>query len=158
MTASKDTLVQVNFKTRNGTLINVYGNDEPSFDLGLAIIQDRIATFTEIEQQLSGAGVVGEQVALASVQPPAAAGVPDVAPAAPPAASWGQPPAPAPAAAFTAGAVRQCAHGVMTARSGQSARGRGRRTCARHPRVHRVNVKHSSLTTRVPNGTRSLRN
>jgi len=49
MTASKDTLVQVNFKTRNGTLINVYGNDEPSFDLGLAIIQDRIATFTEIE-------------------------------------------------------------------------------------------------------------
>jgi hypothetical protein len=123
MTASKDTLVQVNFKTRNGTLINVYGNDEPSFDLGLAIIQDRIATFTEIEQQLSGAGVVGEQVALASVQPPAAAGVPDVAPAAPPAASWGQPPAPAPAAAFTAGAVRQCAHGVMTARSGQSARG-----------------------------------
>lgn len=123
MTASKDTLVQVNFKTRNGTLINVYGNDEPSFDLGLAIIQDRIATFTEIEQQLSGAGVVGEQVALASVQPPAAAGVPDVAPQAPPAASWGQPPAPAPAAAFTAGAVRQCAHGVMTARSGQSARG-----------------------------------
>lgn len=123
MTASRDTLVQVNFKTRNGTLINVYGNDEATFDFGLSIIIERIATITQMEQQLAGASVVAEQVTLAPVQPPAAAGVLDVAPQAPPAAAWGITPAPAPAAAFTAGAVRQCAHGAMATRSGTSVRG-----------------------------------
>jgi hypothetical protein len=116
MTAPKDTLVQVNFKTPKGTLINVYGNDEATFDLGLAILQDRIATFAEIEQQLYGVGAISEQIPLAPTQPPAAPGVP---PSAPPAANWG---APAPAA-FSNAAIPQCVHGAMTGRSGSSAKG-----------------------------------
>lgn len=120
MTAGKDTLVQVNFKTPRGTLINVYGDDEQSFDFGLAILVDRIAQLAEIEQQLSGAGAVAEQITLAPVQPPAAAGFTEPAPQAPPAASWGAPAAPA---AFTQGATRQCVHGAMVARSGSGAKG-----------------------------------
>ena len=114
MSAQPDTIVQANFKTPKGTLINVYGKDEAAFDYALAIIQDRIAVIAEIEQQLSGSSVVADTFALAPVQPAAAAPLA--------ADSWGPVPVAAPPT-FAVAAVRTCAHGAMTARSGQSARG-----------------------------------
>ena len=104
MTAPNNTLVQANFKTPKGALINAYGHDEASFDLALAIIQDRIAVFAEIEQALTGAGAVADQFKLAPTQPPATAGVP-----AAPADSWGAPPP----ASFANAATPQCAHGEI---------------------------------------------
>ena len=122
MSAAPDTIVQANFKTPKGTLINVYGKDEAAFDYALAIIQDRIAVLAEVEQQLSGAAVVADTFALAPVQPAAAAGVAPVAEAPLAAASWAAPTA-APPAAFAAAAAKNCSHGPMTARTGVSARG-----------------------------------
>jgi len=125
MAASADTIVQVNFKTPKGTLINVYGKDEAAFDYALAIIQDRIAVIAEVEQQLSGSSVVANALPLAPVQPAASAGVAPVAEAPIAAAAWGAAAAApaAPPAAFAAAAGKNCAHGPMTARSGTSARG-----------------------------------
>jgi len=123
MSASPDTVVQLNFKTQKGTLINVYGKDEVSFDYALAIIQDRIAVIAEVEQQLAGASAVAEVLPLAPVQPAAAAGVAPVAEAPIAAAAWGNTAPAAAPAAFAAAAAKNCAHGPMTARSGQSARG-----------------------------------
>jgi len=126
MSAAPDTVVQANFKTPKGTLINVYGKDEAAFDYALAIIQDRIAVIAEIEQQLSGSSAVADTFALAPVQPAAAAGVAPVAEAPIAASTWGAPaaaPVAAPPAAFAAAAAKNCAHGPMTARSGVSARG-----------------------------------
>lgn len=54
-TNTDQVLVQANFKTPRGTLLNVYGKDEYSFDLGLAILEDRIAKFASIEALLHGA-------------------------------------------------------------------------------------------------------
>lgn len=48
-----DVLVQANFKTPRGSLLNVYGKDEASFDMGLAILQDRLALVAEIESLLA---------------------------------------------------------------------------------------------------------
>lgn len=49
-----DVLVQANFKTPRGSLLNVYGKDEASFDMGLAILQDRLSLVAEIEALLAG--------------------------------------------------------------------------------------------------------
>lgn len=110
MSAPDGVLVQSNFKSPGGSLHNVYGTDEQSFDLGLAILQDRIATLASIEQQLQGAGNVAAVIPLAPTQP---------APV--PAAPAAVPPGPAPS--FLAAAVPACPHGQKVARSGQGAKG-----------------------------------
>jgi hypothetical protein len=70
VSAGPGVLIQANFKTAAGTLLNVYGQDEASFDIGLAILHDRLAQMTEIEQQLRGASAVAAVLPLAPVQPP----------------------------------------------------------------------------------------
>lgn len=115
MAAPSDTLLQVNFKTGSGTLINVYGSDEQAFDLGLAILHDRIATIVQTEQALNGATAVANVVPLHPQQPPA------VAPAVPT-----PPPVVAPAPAFQQAATPTCVHGPLTARKGNGAKGEWR--------------------------------
>ena len=103
-----DVLVQANFKTPRGALLNVYGKDEESFDMGLAILEHRIARLTELEAQLAGAANAVPLVNTAA------------APAAPKAAdTWGA----TPPASMVAGTVPNCQHGAKNAKSGASAKG-----------------------------------
>lgn len=114
MGAPDNVLVQSNFKSPLGALHNAYGHDEQSYDLALAILEDRVARLAALEQQLQGAGQVAKSIPLApaAVQPPA---VPAAAP------DWGTPPPPA--ASFQQAAIPQCPHGARTPRSGQGAKG-----------------------------------
>lgn len=114
MGAPENVLVQSNFKSPLGALHNAYGHDEQSYDLALAILEDRVARLAALEQQLQGAGQVAKSIPLApaAVQPPA---VPAAAP------DWGAPPPPA--ASFQQAAIPQCQHGPRTPRSGNGAKG-----------------------------------
>ena len=117
MSAQPGVLIQANFKTAAGTLLNVYGQDEASFDIGLAILHDRLAQMTEIEQQLRGASAVAAVLPLAPTQPaaqpaPTAAGSGWAAPAASP------PPPPALPQSFQQAAQVSCVHGPMIYRAG----------------------------------------
>jgi hypothetical protein len=113
MSANVDNvLVQANFKTPRGALLNVYGKDEESFDMGLAILEDRIAKLTEIEALLAGASNAAPLVNTAAAPAPAA-------PAAA-AQSWGS----TPPAAMTAGTVPTGPDGQpRVPKSGTSAKG-----------------------------------
>lgn len=81
-----DVLVQANFKTPRGTLLNVYGKDEESFDMGLAILEDRIAKLIELEALLSGASNAAPLVNVNATGNPQAAAESWTAPSGPPAA------------------------------------------------------------------------
>ena len=129
MSANSNTLIQANFKTPKGSLINVYGSDEQSFDLGLAILHDRLATLAEIEQRLAAVDAVTNVMGLAPEQPPAVYAPPAVEaapqyPALPAAPAWGPAPvAPVPGHTFAQSAVPACQHGPRAPRSGVSAKG-----------------------------------
>jgi len=108
-----DVLVQANFKTPRGTLLNVYGKDEESFDLGLAILEDRISKLIELEALLSGASNAAPLVNTNAAPAPAAT-------AAPAAASWGS----TPPASMVQGTVPTGPDGTpRVAKSGTSAKG-----------------------------------
>lgn len=109
-----DVLVQVNFKTPRGTLLNVYGKDELSLDMGLAILEDRVARLVELEALLAGAS---NTVPLVNAAAPAVASAPPGALADNP---W---PAAPPAFTAAAAAAPNCAHGPRTGRSGTGAKG-----------------------------------
>lgn len=117
MSAGQDTLLQVNLKTPSGTLLNVYGKDEQSIDLGLALLHDRIPMIVELEQTLNGASTVAQVMPLHPQQPVA----PVAVPAAPAAVATPVPPQPAPS--FTQATTPSCQHGPKTARSGNGAKG-----------------------------------
>lgn len=126
MSNHENVLVQANLKTPRQGLLNAYGYDEQSFDLALAILEDRIARIVALEGQVWGAGnaAASLELAPAAQQPPAIAAAP-AAPAALPAAQpapggW---PEAAPAPSFTQAATPMCSHGPRQARSGQSAKG-----------------------------------
>jgi hypothetical protein len=105
-----DVLVQANFKTPRGTLLNVYGKDEESFDMGIAILEDRIAKLIELEALLSGASNAAPLVNVNATGNPQAAAESWTAPSGPP-------------AAMTQGTVPTCQHGQKNAKSGASAKG-----------------------------------
>lgn len=115
MSASDNVLVQSNFKSPLGALHNAYGRDEQSYDLALAILEDRVARLAELEQQINAAGNVANGIGLAPRQPS-----PVAAPAPPPVAPGWDAPAPA---SFQQATVPSCAHGARTARSGSSGKG-----------------------------------
>jgi hypothetical protein len=121
MSAPENVLVQSNFKTPLGGLHNAYGHDEQSFDLALAILEDRVARLTALEQQLHGAGNVAQGIGLAAPSRQPAPAAPAAAPTPPPVAPGWETPAPAPS--FQQATVPQCAHGPRTARSGSGAKG-----------------------------------
>jgi hypothetical protein len=108
-----DVLVQANFKTPRGTLLNVYGKDEESFDMGLAILEDRIEKLVQLEALLSAGSNAAPLVNVNAAPAPAAAPVSA-------AQSWGSP---TPPASMTAGTVPTCQHGSKNAKSGASAKG-----------------------------------
>lgn len=123
MSANTDTVLQANFKTPAGTLINVYANTPDQFDGIIDFLATRIDRVASIESVLSGASNVGQQIPVTPVvqappAPPAQTWAP-VDPGPPPAVAWG-PPTPAPQAY---GAAPACAHGPRVAKSGQSAKG-----------------------------------
>lgn len=130
MSANNDTMIQANFKSAKGSLFNVYGRDEASFDLGLAILYDRLATFAEIEQRLTAVDAVAAVMPLHPEQPlaihvaPVQQEQPAYAPPALPAApAWGPPAAPVPGHTFAQAAIPSCQHGQRAPRSGASAKG-----------------------------------
>jgi hypothetical protein len=105
-----DVLVQANFKTPRGTLLNVYGKNEESFDMGLAILEDRISKLVELEALLSGASNAAPLVNT------------NAAPVAPQSAadSWSS----APPASMTAGTIPTGPDGQpRVPKSGTSAKG-----------------------------------
>lgn len=104
MSASESTRIQVNFKTPDGTLINLYAVDKEELESLLTTAQDFSALITSVSKSLSGSGNA------APVSYSAGAGK-GVAPAYEP---------PAPAAPAQAPA---CAHGTMTFIKGVNARG-----------------------------------
>jgi hypothetical protein len=105
-----DVMVQANFKTPRGTLLNVYGKDEAAFDMGLAILEDHIPKLIELEALLSGASNAAPLVNTAAAPAPVNA-----------AESWGSP---TPPAAMTAGTVPTGPDGQpRVAKSGTSAKG-----------------------------------
>jgi hypothetical protein len=110
MSANVDNvLVQANFKTPRGALLNVYGKDEESFDLGLAILEDRVAKLTEIEALLAGSSNAVPLVNTAAAPAPATA-----------AQSWGS----TPPASMTQGTVPTGPDGQpRVPKSGTSAKG-----------------------------------
>jgi hypothetical protein len=112
MSANVDNvLVQANFKTPRGALLNVYGKDEESFDMGLAILEDRIAKLTEIEALLAGASNAAPLVNTNAAPAPAPAAA---------AQSWGS----TPPASMTAGTVPTGPDGQpRVPKSGTSAKG-----------------------------------
>lgn len=120
MSAPDNVLVQSNFKSPLGALHNAYGHDEPSYDLALSILEDRVARLAALEQQIAATANVAKTMPVAppAQQPPS---VP--APAAPAAApaDWGTPPPPAPS--FAQAMQPSCSHGPRTARSGSGAKG-----------------------------------
>lgn len=129
MSANTDTVLQANFKTPAGTLINVYANTPDQFDQALEFLTGRIDRIASVESVLTGASHVGQQIPVTPVvqAPPAYVPQPGAAPqqwapvdpGPPPAPAWG-PPTTAPQ---QYGTVPTCAHGQRVAKSGSSAKG-----------------------------------
>lgn len=120
MSATEGVIAQWNMKAPNGAMYNVYGHDEQSFLMGLAIIQDQLAVLAALEQQITGVGNVTASIPVAppQQQPQAQPAAPqwDAAPAPQAAAPQFQQPAAAPA----------CAHGARVPRKGMGAKGEWR--------------------------------
>lgn len=123
-------VLQANFKTPNGTLLNVYARTPDEFDAALDILADRIAKIAEVESLATAALHVANAM---QVAPVAAVAAPTqtwgATPPAPPAQAFNPPPAAppqqwgAPAAAPQAFDKPACQHGPRVGRSGQSAKG-----------------------------------
>ena len=97
MSASESTKFQVNFKTPDGSLINLYAANKEELEALLTTAQDFSALITSVSKSLSGGG---------NAIPVPVAGVQQSAPAV---AAPGQAPS--------------CAHGQMTFIKGVNARG-----------------------------------
>jgi len=107
MAAPESTKFQVNYKLPDGTLVNIYASSVSELESGLADIAMNALNIRTTSNDLSG-----------YIAPPAAAPAPTVAAVA--AAFNATPVATAPAAA---GGDQSCRHGVMSFRSGTSAKG-----------------------------------
>lgn len=101
-------MVQASFKTPDGTLINAKGYNDESFAMSLAIVHDRLAGISEIEQKLRAAHAVTQSMPLAAEQPPAQ----------PASDSWDTP-----SPAFATATAPACTHGQRVARAGVGAKG-----------------------------------
>lgn len=89
MTAPDTTAYQANFKTPNGTLINVYADNGAEFGELLEGLEDHVAKIAALESTLAAAGTAARLPLAAPSQQPA-----QPAPQqAPPAQAWGNPPA-----------------------------------------------------------------
>ncbi len=106
MSAPESTKFQVNYKLPDGTLVNIYATSVQELESGLADIAMNALNIRTTSNDLSG-----------YIAPPAAAPAPTVASVA--AAFNATPVATAPAA----GGDQSCRHGVMSFRSGTSAKG-----------------------------------
>ena len=107
MSAPESTKFQVNYKLPDGTLVNIYATSVQELESGLADIAMNALNIRTTSNDLSG-----------YIAPPAAAPAPTVAAVA--AAFNATPVATAPA---PAGGDQSCRHGVMSFRSGTSAKG-----------------------------------
>ena len=107
MSAPESTKFQVNYKLPDGTLVNIYATNVQELESGLADIAMNALNIRTTSNDLSG-----------YIAPPAATPAPTVAAVA--AAFNATPVATAPAAA---GGDQSCRHGVMSFRSGTSAKG-----------------------------------
>lgn len=125
MSANTDTVIQINYKTPGGALINLYANSPEQFDQVVDFLASRIDKIASVESVLNGASAVAQQIPVTPVvqappvQPPAQQWAP-VDPGPPPAAAWGPP-----TAAPQAGGVIQpvCLHGARVIRNGTSGKG-----------------------------------
>lgn len=104
MSASESTKFQVNFKSPDGTLVNLYAANKEELESLLTAAQDFSALISSVSKSLSGNGNV--------------AAVPNSGFQQPAAVAQYAPPAPAPA-----GEAPSCAHGPMTFIKGVNARG-----------------------------------
>lgn len=126
MSASSDTVLQVNFKSPGGTLINVYASDPDRFDQVLEFLVSRTAAIASAESLLNGASNVAQALPLSPQQP--------VQPEQPPVQQWGTPATPpqtggwgAPTAPPQAsGPVPTCVHGERKAVKGNGKTGEWR--------------------------------
>ena len=105
MAAPESTKFQVNYKLSDGTLINLYAASVTELESGLADLAMNALNIRATGNELSGGSA------------PVAAPAPTVAAVA---AAFNATPVAAPA---PAGGDQSCRHGVMTFRSGTSARG-----------------------------------
>lgn len=80
MTAQADTKLQVNFKTSDGTLINLYASSAAELESQLTAIQDTAALIASTSQALGGSSQVAYATQAFSATPVAAA-APAAAPA-----------------------------------------------------------------------------
>lgn len=107
MAANENTKFQVNFKTNSGTLINLYATDVKDLETGLTDLSMVATLIKSTEAELNG----GNATAIAVQNIQAAFNTTPVA----------SPAAPAPA--VVEGQAPSCKHGVMSFRTGTSARG-----------------------------------
>lgn len=121
MSASESTVLQANYKTPNGTLINVYASTPDEFVNVHQFLLSQIPLMFEVESHLNAAGNVAAQMQVTQVPAPA----PQAAPVAPAPTGWGQPAAPV-TQGFGAPSQPICAHGVRTAKSGNGKTGEWR--------------------------------
>lgn len=118
MTSTDGVIAQWNMKAPNGAMYNVYGKDEQSFLMGLAIIQDQLAVLASLEQQITGVGNVTASIPVAP---------PHQQPASQPAAPAWETPAAPPAPQFQQpAAAPTCNHGARVPRKGVGAKGEWR--------------------------------
>ena len=104
MAANENTKFQVNFKTSNGTLINLYATDVKELETGLTDLAMVASLIKTTDAELNGGR--------ASAPAPTAESV---------AQSFNATPVVAPA--VVEGQAPSCKHGVMSFRTGTSARG-----------------------------------
>jgi hypothetical protein len=104
MAANENTKFQVNFKTSNGTLINLYATDVKELETGLTDLSMVSSLIKATDKELNGGR--------ASVPEPTVASI---------AESFNATPVAAPA--VVEGQAPSCKHGVMSFRTGTSARG-----------------------------------
>lgn len=97
MAASESTKFQVNFKSPDGTLVNLYAASKEELEALLTAAQDFSALIGSVSQSFSGAR---------SAAPVSSGGVPGSAPA-----------------AVAPGATPTCRHGAMLYKEGVSAKG-----------------------------------
>ena len=98
MAASESTKFQVNFKSPDGTLINLYAANKEELEALLTAAQDFSALIGSVSQSFAGARVAA---------PVSSAGISR----------------PAPAPAVSQGEAPTCRHGAMTYREGTGAKG-----------------------------------
>jgi len=106
MAANENTKFQVNFKTNNGTLINLYATDVKDLETGLTDLSMVATLIKSTDAELNGGNATA--TAIQNIQ-----------------AAFNTTPVPNPVAApaVVEGQAPSCKHGVMSFRTGTSARG-----------------------------------